>query len=254
MVNDICYMCEAEATSVEHVPPKCLFPEAKDSGGQNYRVNLITVPSCDEHNGQKSLDDEFLMVSLAGILGNNSIGYQHYHGKIKRALKRSSSKLIDKVFLNKKIFRIEKDNKLIDILWGTPDYKRLINCFTHIAYGVYRHHYGTQFRGQVRSHLDFLHSIEKNQNSFKELIKHKVYDELVGKEKFGSNPSVFYYQFTDPDQFGIFLAKLCFYENIEVYSAYHPGDKEKPSLFEMELIKAGIKTTIHHGDKKYEFN
>lgn len=25
-----CYMCDAPATSEEHVPPKCLFPERKD--------------------------------------------------------------------------------------------------------------------------------------------------------------------------------------------------------------------------------
>ncbi len=45
----------------------------------------LTVPSCEKHNNFKSDDDEFLMVSLAGILGNNSIGYIHSRGKVKRA-------------------------------------------------------------------------------------------------------------------------------------------------------------------------
>lgn len=61
-----CYMCVSPATSREHVPPLCLFPESKDVGGKDYRRNLITVPSCDEHNSKKESDDEFLMVSLAG--------------------------------------------------------------------------------------------------------------------------------------------------------------------------------------------
>lgn len=102
-------MCDKEATTVEHVPPKCLFPEFKDAG-EDLRVNLITVPSCDDHNGKKSRDDEFLMVSLAGLIGNNSIGFQHYHGKIQRALKRTSQRLLDDVFLSKKTYRIERQS------------------------------------------------------------------------------------------------------------------------------------------------
>lgn len=72
-----CYMCHRDADSREHVPPKCLFPEKKDVGTSAYRNNLITVPSCELHNSNKSKDDEFLMVSIAGIIGNNSIGYAH---------------------------------------------------------------------------------------------------------------------------------------------------------------------------------
>jgi hypothetical protein len=70
-----CYMCDAPATSKEHVPPKCIFPERKDSDGQYLREGLITVPSCELHNSKKSADDEFLMVSIAGLFSNNSIGY-----------------------------------------------------------------------------------------------------------------------------------------------------------------------------------
>jgi len=65
-----CYMCDLPGTTVEHVPPRSIFPESKDVGGQDYRKNLITVLSCPAHNNQKSQDDEFLMVSLAGIIGN----------------------------------------------------------------------------------------------------------------------------------------------------------------------------------------
>lgn len=75
-----CYACEAQATSREHVPPLCLFPTARDSDGQDLRRNLITVPSHEAHNLQKSKDDEFLMVSIAGIFGNNSIGFRHKLG------------------------------------------------------------------------------------------------------------------------------------------------------------------------------
>lgn len=160
MQKDQCYMCEKSSTSAEHVPPKCLFPEFKDAK-KNLRVNLITVPSCDEHNGKKSHDDEFLMVSIAGIIGNNSIGYQHYRGKIQRALKRTSYKLLEKVFLRTELTRIESENKFIEILWGTPDYERLINCFSHIAYGIYHHHFKKKFNGVLKPYLGFLYTNEK---------------------------------------------------------------------------------------------
>ncbi|AZR80827.1 hypothetical protein [Thiomicrospira sp. S5] len=253
MENKQCYMCDAHATSVEHVPPKCLFPTIKDSG-KNHRVDLITVPSCDKHNGEKSRDDEFLMVCIAGIIGNNSIGYQHYHGKIQRALKRTSYKLLDKVFLKKRFYHFHDDNEFLEILWGTPDYQRLIKCFEHIAMGIYRHHYGTNFKGKVKPYLGFLHSNEPNPKAFKELIQHKTAKELENQPKLGSNQEVFYYQYTTPDQFGIFLVKLSFYENVDVYVSYLPEGVEKPSHLGFELVNRGIKTIINEDGKSFEFN
>lgn len=48
-----CAYCGAAATGKDHVPPKCIFPDD--------RLNLITVPACDEHNNQRSgLDQRFL--------------------------------------------------------------------------------------------------------------------------------------------------------------------------------------------------
>lgn len=71
-----CYFCNLPGTTDEHVPPRAIFPAQKDFPGENHRLDLITVPSCTEHNSGKSDDDEFLLVSLAGIIGNNSIGYR----------------------------------------------------------------------------------------------------------------------------------------------------------------------------------
>ena len=62
--TETCYMCDASATGREHVPPRCLFPEAKDIPGKDFRKKLITVPSCDAHNFAKSKDDEYLMTIL----------------------------------------------------------------------------------------------------------------------------------------------------------------------------------------------
>ncbi len=48
-----CAYCGQPATSRDHVPPKCIFPEN--------RHNLITVPACENHNQSKSNLDELLM-------------------------------------------------------------------------------------------------------------------------------------------------------------------------------------------------
>ncbi len=56
-------MCDSLATSREHAPPICFFPEAS-TFGRDLRKSLITVPSCDAHNSKKSKDDEFFRATL----------------------------------------------------------------------------------------------------------------------------------------------------------------------------------------------
>jgi hypothetical protein len=211
-------MCEKPSCSREHVPPRNLFPESKDIGGENYRVNLITVPSCEIHNMTKSLDDEFLMVSLAGIIGSNSIGYRHRFGKVDRTIRRSSSRLLEKVVRKKKTFVIETSrNEFIEVIWGTPDVERLNKCFEHIARGLYFHHFKTRFQGHVRVQLGYLTHDDASSRNFSQFIKRKVELDLEGKQGFGENPEIFFYQVTDKDEFGLFLFRLCFYGGLNIY-------------------------------------
>lgn len=62
-MSKTCYMCDELATTVEHIPPKCIFPETKDLEDKtlNLRKKLLTVPSCTLHNNAKSGDDEYLL-------------------------------------------------------------------------------------------------------------------------------------------------------------------------------------------------
>lgn len=249
-------MCETPACSREHVPPRNLFPESRDVEGENYRVNLITVPSCEFHNSAKSHDDEFLMVSLAGIIGNNSIGYRHKLGKVDRAIRRSSNRLLDKVLIEKKeIHRIElAENKFIDVIWGTPDVERLIKCFDHIVHGLHFHHFNSPFHGSVHIHLGFLKHNQANPQTWNQFVTHKTERELQGKPHYGDNPEIFFYQITDKDQFGLFLFRLCFYGGINIYAAMWPSNASPPANLAMELMNRGIKTIITLNDEKYEFN
>lgn len=252
---ETCYMCDEIATSKEHVPPKCMFPESKDVNGENYRNNLITVPSCDKHNSKKSKDDEFLMVSTAGIIGNNSIGYRHKLGKVNRAIRRSSSRLLEKVFLQRKHFFIKTENNLfIEVVWGTPDYERLLSCYKHICYGLHYHHFKSRFVGNIKIIPGYFYKKDKNAKTFNTFMRHKTAIELAKKEKFGANSEIFYYQFTDKDQFGLYLLKICFYDGIDVYASFIPEGIETPANLGMNLIQAGVHTIIDLDGKSYVFN
>lgn len=110
------------------------------------------------------------------------------------------------------------------------------------------------FKGTVKPFISFLHNTEKNPSAFKALIEEKVHLELANKPKHGENPKVFYYQFADADQFGIYLAKFCFYQNVNIYVSYQPVGAKEPFDLGMLLINKGIHTVIEVGDKKFEFN
>jgi hypothetical protein len=248
-------MCDNPATSREHVPPKCIFPERKDFSGQNLREDLITVPSCEVHNSKKSKDDEFLMVSIAGILGNNSIGYRQNMTKVSRAIRRTSNQLLDNAFLKRKHYVVNLEgNAFLEVIWGTPDYKRLENCFEHIALGLFFHHNAKRFKGRLKVVMGHLYHFEKNPATFIQFIKHRAEIDLKDRERFGNNPSVFFYQFTDKDKYGLFLLKMCFYEGVDIFVSFIPDGVMIPPNFAMQLIGGGIKTYLNLGDTSYEFN
>lgn len=249
-------MCAAVATSREHVPPKNLFPDARDVDGANYRINLITVPSCDEHNGEKKRDDEFLMVSLAGIIGNNSIGYMHKLGKVDRAIRNSANRLLDQVVVeNRQVQRFEvKPNQFHEVIWGTPDVERLRRCFDHIGHGLHFHHFRSRFEGEITVVLGYLFHNEHNAKTWVEFIEERTELELKDQLRFGANPDVFYYQITQPDQFKLFAMRLTFYGGVRVFLAFRPKDAVRPGNLVGELIAGGIQTEVSLGDKSYVFN
>src|SRR5689334_16121651 len=78
-----CYMCDAEATTREHVPPKSFYPKG-------HRNDLLTVPSCYAHNHDQSLDIEYVRNVIAGFYGTNNEEEQTFE-IAKRSFDRSSA-------------------------------------------------------------------------------------------------------------------------------------------------------------------
>lgn len=102
----------------------------------SFRERLITVPSCDEHNIRKSNLDEYLMVTLSGKVGNNSLAYLQTQTKIDRSVKRNSE-LFD--IEEREVLKIK--DKELPVLWINVDNHKLSHSFESIARGLYYHEY-----------------------------------------------------------------------------------------------------------------
>lgn len=215
-----CYWCGAAATSREHVPPKCLFPEEKDLKSitqNNYRKNLITVPSCDVHNLSKSNDDEYLMACLASRVGNNVEAYLHTCTKVRRSRGRNPL-LVD--VESEDI--IETQSAQFPVEWVNVDMLRLFHSFEAIARALYYYDFGVRFEGecQIVTRLCF-HPDAKESTIFNiracELIEREMPHWKT--EIKGSNPAIFTYQFSPEDAMKVRTLCLTFYEKTQVFVA-----------------------------------
>jgi hypothetical protein len=86
----LCYACTKLATTKEHVPPLSFFPE-------DQRKNLITVPSCEDHNNSNSKDVEYARNIVTTMFGVNALGQKLFADKSFRSFDRSPA-LIYKTF------------------------------------------------------------------------------------------------------------------------------------------------------------
>jgi len=144
-MDNLCYWCGVPATSSEHVPPKCIFPEKKDVDkifNQSFREELITVPSCDLHNSKKSKDDEYFFVCLSSLVGNNDVALIHTYTKVWRALLHNPD-LLNKV--DDFIVKVKNVNFPISAI--KVDLNRLRHSFEGIARGLYYHEHSSVFIG-----------------------------------------------------------------------------------------------------------
>jgi hypothetical protein len=209
-----CYRCDAEATSDEHVPPKCLFPEKKDLPEVDYRKNLITVPSCEAHNTARSHDDEYLLCVLVASYENNPVARQHFETKIIRLLRRKPwfqttlMKFLTPVLLNGEETAAFK----VDLI-------RLKRVLEAIAYGLHFHTFKEQWLGEIK--VIPLGMFKEEGATF---IRHPLEVTMLegskiffaDKEHHGENPDIFLYQIHRDLDEGLLVIKMVFYGGFEV--------------------------------------
>jgi hypothetical protein len=226
-----CYFCGKPATSKEHVPPRCLFSEGKDAFGKDHRKNLITVPSCDEHDLEKSKDDEFLMVCLTPTVGNNSAGLTQTRTKLKRAIGASEGRLLRTVIKGtKEITVVTPDGTKFPVLVGEhANLPRLHTALEHVARGLYFHETGKRFVGACNTFPSFIRYPEDPDLEFIRIIGGR----LVAQEKRNwrirrKNLDVFQYRLGPPDQYGLIPMLMTFFRGSDVYVSFMPEGVKLP--------------------------
>ncbi len=220
-----CYMCEQQATSKEHVPPQCLFPEAKDvETGENYRYNLMTVPSCEIHNSKKSGHDEFLMYVLVAELMANEVATTPMLNKIKRAVERNPS-LANRIFSGAKEVTLESKDGPISSLEVSLDLEMLNESLDHIARGLFYFQTKQPWMKKIVVIPDFVYWLEgenagvgQAENPELGILVKKL---LVSQDSQGENPTVFSYKFTKCEEIPFHaIAQAEFYENSVITILY----------------------------------
>jgi hypothetical protein len=206
-MTETCYMCNAPATSREHVPPRCLFPEEKDMPGTSYRDNLITVPSCDDHNLAKSKDDGYLMYVFPVFILNDPIAKQHVDTKVLRALKRKP----------KVAAALVREGCVIagGMAYMRVETERILKCCDHMIRGLYFHEFGRRWIFSLElfscafipSSSDRLDEFEQCREMGKG-INRSFEDE--GIKYSGANPTIFKFRFLAGSE-NIFFVQLVFY-------------------------------------------
>jgi hypothetical protein len=208
-------MCDAPATTKDHIPPKCIFPEQKDVG-VDYRKNLITVPACDNHNLRTSLDDEYLLGILAFHWRNNQSAYKQSTTKIKRALRR-----------NKRYYDLffGKDPQLLfwngeQLVAAPVDINRFNSSMQKIARGIYFNHFNSKWLGDVGIQPMSLIAIYNRDPGPIVPALTQVTQQmklLCSKEpRHGANPDIFYYQIAHNNPPTHTIMRLVFYGGFEV--------------------------------------
>ena len=219
-VSNTCYMCDAPATSGEHVPPKCLFPERKDLPPQtDLRKNLFKkVPSCDSHNSQKSQDDEYFLYVLSTSFQINEIGRNLYRTKVRRAIKRNAS-VLGKIASTATpvTYSVPNSDDIIISVAHKLDEDRFNTMIDRLARAIYFYHSKEKWTYGIRYQAEFLFATINQSDKANARIKEisRQADEWFSDVPYiGENREVFKYQALEADNSRIM--RLHFYEGCKL--------------------------------------
>jgi hypothetical protein len=203
--GDTCYACDAPGTTREHVPPECIFPESKDTlGGVDLRRNLITVPSCADHNLRKGADDTYFMWVMCCNLPANSVALRQIETKLARALRRDAT-LFAAINVDPKDVEVIESHsgRKHDGVQLTLDGPRFDRVLQLVARGLFRHHYAESWRGPVRVVPDFIDYLDDPDPKSLKQARVTMFDcaeqLFAGETRHGENPDVFWFKVRGPE-------------------------------------------------------
>ncbi|HJW86942.1 MAG TPA: hypothetical protein VJ440_09950 [Candidatus Brocadiaceae bacterium] len=220
MAKQTCYMCEEIATTKEDVPPRCIFPEAKDVS-TNYRKSLIKVPSCIAHNTKKSKDDEYLMLVLTCNIDNNNVAMRQINTKIQRALERKPTLANLLLRDTKPILARGMSTEAFKV-----DHNRFKRSMDWMVRGLYYNQHKKKWSAKLYIQPtniligDGNDELKPSQEWIDAGIK--VNQDLSDIPKIGENPDVFWYQMRH-DKHEELLINMMFFGGFQVLALSKPG-------------------------------
>lgn len=187
----LCYMCGTEATCTEHFPPRSFYPD-----DPSLKLNRITAKSCDEHNTEKTLDDDYMRHIFTMRMGGH-VSFAKPHGsKFIRDLETNSraKRDIESCF---EVRQMKVDDAWVPALGIAIDMRRFHRWTSCAANLIYFKHFGQKWGLDVVTQSDILTFDSPYYEEIDATIKgiaEKRLETFSGLEKFGRNPDVFFYQ------------------------------------------------------------
>jgi hypothetical protein len=203
-----CYWCGEAAISKEHVPPSNLFPSG-------HNTNLITVPSCAEHNEKlHKLDERFRVYIQARE--TNPLALQAFQDKTFRSLSRPERPGLARS-LAAKSHRVVVGGQRTLAMEINPVDQNLY--FEKIIRGMYFHLFGRRVMGRVISFSRDFIIPDFNYDNVESRILPIINDPNMAVLGKAANPKVFQFKYAigkDGDK-EAFVIVLRFYEGVEVF-------------------------------------
>ncbi len=139
MENKCSYCCQI-ATTVDHIPSKCLFPTIKG-------YNLITVPSCETCNKSYSIDEVFFRDHIAAFTSGRSLTSDYlFDTKIRRSIVRRPGLAVTMFNKMSKVNYYSKSGvymgKRTAVKMSQADWDRIYRILTKNTKGLFYHHFG----------------------------------------------------------------------------------------------------------------
>lgn len=199
-----CYICDKEKVSVEHAPPKSFFPS-------DMRNNLITVDSCQVHNEDTSLDDEYVKNLITMLIDGNATAYKQFSEKTIKSFKRSPALLQSTTEKQHPVNFNGIQTVAFEIDRGRVDF-----VMRKIAYAIFYHKYNQRWLRKLIAATTYLKTPEFKNDEFGQLIEKIQKDHTQLYE--GDNPDVFKFAFIELDDniYNKFLI-MKFYDGFEIW-------------------------------------
>lgn len=185
------------------------------------------MPSCEQHNTQKSKDDMYLLFFLAANIISNELAQNQFVTKIMRAVNRSPHVFTEFTKKSTPVILKAKDGEVIHTAAIEIDRDRFDSSIKHICHALYYHKFRETFIGDIQvitSGLVYL----SNKDSFEvknqiQNLGKMVSEILTDVPSEGDNPEIFNYKPLRENELQQVIIQMNFYCNFNIVSIIrHP--------------------------------